>query len=174
MSFRAADPCNGHGVCLEPLNPQCFCNQQYTGLRCERCSAGHENYPACTEVPWREKFLFEYVSLQRSVAQFRNRFRVRFADAMPIARLGNSVSRQLVWTFWSLKLPPHDITSHRNRYYPIQNFETAAQIAAGARVNDSPDNTFRALRIHNDTHDMVYAEVRDVCCSAGSLMFSVS
>jgi hypothetical protein len=97
------DPCNGHGVCLEPLNPQCFCNQQYTGLRCERCSAGHENYPACTEVPWRQHFLFEY--------------------------------------------------------YPIQNFETAAQIAAGARVNDSPDNTFRALRIHNDTHDLVYAEV---------------
>ena len=88
---------------MQPLNPQCFCNQQYTGLRCERCSAGHENYPACTEVPWREKYLFEY--------------------------------------------------------YPIQNFETAAQISAGARVNDSPDNTFRALRIHNDTHDMVYAEV---------------
>lgn len=58
----------------------------------------------CLEVPWREKYLFEY--------------------------------------------------------YPIQNFETAAQISAGARINDSPNNTFRAVRIHNDTHDMVYAEVR--------------
>lgn len=77
----AADPCNGHGVCLEPLSPQCFCNQQYTGLRCERCSAGHENYPACTEVPWREKFLFEYVSPHRSVAQFDS----WFANVMPVA-----------------------------------------------------------------------------------------
>lgn len=41
-----------------------------------------QDYPACTEVPWRDHFLFEY--------------------------------------------------------YPIQNFETPQQIAAGKRVNDSP------------------------------------
>ena len=29
-----------HGVCLQPLNPQCFCNSEYAGDRCERCAAG--------------------------------------------------------------------------------------------------------------------------------------
>ena len=79
----------GHGVCLQPLNPQCFCNSEYAGDRCERCAAGHMDYPACTEVPWREHFLFEY--------------------------------------------------------YPIQNFETPAQIAAGKRVNDSPDYSLELI-----------------------------
>ena len=99
------DPCNGHGVCLQPLSPQCFCNQEYAGDRCERCAAGHENYPACTEVPWRDQYLFEY--------------------------------------------------------YPTANYETAADISAGVRTNDDPRNCFRALRVHNDTHDLVYAEVTD-------------
>ena len=34
-----------------------------------------------------------------------------------------------------------------------------AGVAAHVRINDGPDNTFRALRIHNATHDMVFAEV---------------
>jgi len=27
------DPCNGHGVCLEPVKPQCFCNSGYAGVK---------------------------------------------------------------------------------------------------------------------------------------------
>ena len=41
------DPCHGHGVCLAPLKPQCYCDGPYAGQFCERCAAGHEGYPAC-------------------------------------------------------------------------------------------------------------------------------
>ena len=44
-------------------------------------------------------------------------------------------------------------------YYPIENYETPAAQAKHVRINDGPENTFRALRIYNATHNMVYAEV---------------
>eukprot|EP00937_MAST-01D_sp_MAST-1D-sp2_P003112 g3112.t1 len=42
-------------------------------------------------------------------------------------------------------------------YYPIANAKTAH-----VRINDAPNNTFRAVRVHNDTHDLVYAEITDL------------
>lgn len=40
-------------------------------------------------------------------------------------------------------------------YYPIENYRNQPN----QRVNDCPANTFRALRFHNDTTDLVYAEI---------------
>jgi len=97
------DPCHGHGVCLAPLAPQCFCNTGFAGATCDRCAAGREAFPACRPVAWREQFLFEY--------------------------------------------------------YPIANYPTSAAVAAHKRLNDGPDNTFRALRVRNATHDLVFAEL---------------
>lgn len=39
-------------------------------------------------------------------------------------------------------------------YYPIENYPKSTR-----RINDHPENTFRALRFHNDTADWVYAEI---------------
>jgi len=94
------DPCNGQGMCLTPLSPQCFCNTGYAGHRCESCAAGYSGWPNCAEVPWRQEYLFEY--------------------------------------------------------YPIQNY---AAPGSTARINDSPDNTFRGLRVLNTTHNYLYAEI---------------
>lgn len=93
------DPCNGHGVCIKPLNPQCFCNTGYEGDRCEKCAQGFQGWPSCERVPWRTEYLFEY--------------------------------------------------------YPILNFAKNKT----KRINDSPENTFRGLRVLNATHNFLYGEI---------------
>ena len=51
--------------------------------------------------------------------------------------------------------------SYLIEYYPIQGYgPTMAE--GGPRINDSPDNMFRALRVYNGTRDMVYAEVTEL------------
>ena len=81
----ASDPCNGHGVCLKPLAPQCFCNTGYVGATCNACGAGYTGYPACVPVPWRDRFLIEYVHIYihtRSFPRFLRRTTPIFSDTI--------------------------------------------------------------------------------------------
>eukprot|EP01047_Picozoa_sp_COSAG01_P042093 COSAG01_NODE_3655_length_5822_cov_7.778438_2_plen_155_part_00 len=44
-------------------------------------------------------------------------------------------------------------------YYPIHNYYPNTTDYTQTRINDSPDNTFRALRVVNATHNILYGEV---------------
>ena len=43
--------------------------------------------------------------------------------------------------------------------YPIHNYYPNTTDYAKTRINDSPDNTFRGLRVVNATHNFLYGEV---------------
>jgi hypothetical protein len=149
------DPCNGHGVCLQPLKPQCFCNSGYAGERCQQCAAGHESYPFCSAVPWREQFLFEYYP----IANFESKVRCEFSDRSLHSRMPSDP------THVCLKptcVRPIAFLSKASALTVVamNHVETLkAGLANHVRINDNPENTFRALRIHNATHDIVYAEL---------------